>query len=359
MNRQIRIDIVRLALVSLLALVLVGALTLAMKQFALAQGASDPTLHLTPTTLNVSEVGMTSTHEVEVSNVSDLYGVEFSVAYNPNVVQPLDMEPGTTPGVQITVGPVFTDMGEDYYVGRNVAYTSTGAIEFQATLRSPASPFSGTGAVAFVTWECIAEGESAVTFTMSKLGSYPDGGAIAHVASGGTVICSDGGGTVDTPTLSGRVLLQGRNAHDDIYIFVTTDQSGIEAADIALESPIPGVPYTVTNAAGDFSLLLYEPPAPYELPYKCLQAIHKGYLLGQYCPSGGFTADENLGTITLPGGDATGDNKINIFDLALIAARYNSDDETADINGDGTVDIYDLVITAGNLNTSGPVEDWQ
>ncbi len=357
MKRKVMLNGVRLVLTGVLGIVLIGALAIALQQFALAQGASDPALQFTPGVLTISSIGMTSTQGIEVDGVSDLYGVEFTIEYDPNVVQPVDMEPETTPGVQIEAGPLFTSAGEDYYVGRNIAYTETGDINFQATLRSPAPPFSGTETAALVTWACIAEGESAVTFTLSKLGSYPDGGVITHVANGGAIVCSDE--VVDTPTISGRVQLQGRNVHDETYIFVVTEQTDITASDITLESPIPGVPYTVTNAAGDFSLLLYDPPAPYELPYKCLQAIHKGYLVGQYCPTGGFTTDENLGVITLPGGDATEDDQINIFDLALIAARYNSDDETADINGDGTVDIYDLVITAGNLNISGPVEDWQ
>jgi hypothetical protein len=356
---SIKTKMIRLALAGFLAVTLLAGVLVATERLVLAQGASDPTLQMTPDVLTIAGVGMTNTQEIEVIGVSDLYGVEFTIEYDPNVVQPIDREPGTTPGVQIAVGPLFTGAGEDYYVGRNVAYTDTGDIDFQATLRSPAPPFSGTETAALVTWACIAEGESAVTFTMSKLGSYPDGGVISHAVSGGTVACSEEPPPSDAPTISGRVLLQGRNVHEGTYIFVVTEQTDITASNITLESPIPGVPYTTTNATGDFSLLLYEPPAPYELPYKCLQAVQKGYLVGQYCPSGGFTTDEDLGVITLPGGDATEDDKINIFDLAFIAARYNSDDETADVNGDGTVDIYDLVITAGNLNLNGPVEDWQ
>jgi len=66
-----------------------------------------------------------------------------------------------------------------------------------------------------------------------------------------------------------------------------------------------------------------------------------------------------LGGITLPGGDVTGDNAIDIFDLAYIGSRYNTTDPTADINADGLVDIFVLVITAGNYDNRGPAQDWK
>jgi YVTN family beta-propeller protein len=48
-------------------------------------------------------------------------------------------------------------------------------------------------------------------------------------------------------------------------------------------------------------------------------------------------------------GDLNGDKVINILDLALVAARYGSDDPSTDLNADGRVDILDLVIIAANF----------
>jgi YVTN family beta-propeller protein len=56
------------------------------------------------------------------------------------------------------------------------------------------------------------------------------------------------------------------------------------------------------------------------------------------------------------GSDVTGDGRVDIFDLAYVAARFSRNVPTADLNGDGQVDIADLVIVAGNYGNqeSGP-----
>jgi YVTN family beta-propeller protein len=61
--------------------------------------------------------------------------------------------------------------------------------------------------------------------------------------------------------------------------------------------------------------------------------------------SNGFSLDV-FSQVALMQGDATADGTIDIFDLAYIASRYNSDDYTADVNGDGLVDIFDLSFVA-------------
>ncbi|MCB0164879.1 MAG: hypothetical protein KDI79_11675 [Anaerolineae bacterium] len=63
----------------------------------------------------------------------------------------------------------------------------------------------------------------------------------------------------------------------------------------------------------------------------------------------------DMGRITLLGGDVTGDDFINILDLALIASLYNTDDPQADINGDQQVNLIDLVMTATNYRRRGPM----
>jgi len=329
----------------LLPAALLATLLLTPHQHAAAQGST--VLRIDPPSLTIPSDG-TGVTEVQVADVSNFYGVEFTIEFNEEIVEVVDAEPDTTPGVQVGVGAVFTDQDPDYFVSRNYVYTDTGVIEFQATLRNPAPPFTGTGTMASITWRCVGEGESPVTLTMSAL-SDSNGDPITptHTVEHGTIEC----GPPPNGVASGTVLLQGRDDHSDTYIFVTTEMT---ACVTAADTPIPGVPYAVTDAQGNFKITLYDPPDPYELPYVCLQAIQHGYLVGQYCLPEGESWG-NLSTITLLGGDATEDDKINIFDLALIAARYESDDVTADVNGDDKVDIYDLVITAGNMGASGPV----
>jgi hypothetical protein len=350
-----RITIVHILLPAalLVTLLLMATLLLTPQQHAAAQGLTP--IRIEPPDSEI-DVGDTVATAVQVVDVENFCGVEFRLTFDPDIVQPEDSDL-STPGSQIAVGPVFTDQDPNYFVGRNHVYTETGVIEFRAALRSPAPSFNMTGTVASITWMGIVSGTSDLTLEDVKL-SDCNGDPIAPDPQNGQVkVEGDGNGDNgdDGETVSGTVELQGRGDYSGTYVFVTTEVS----ACVTVETiPIPGLPYAVTDAQGCFEITLYDPPSPYDPPYRCLQAMQHGYLIGQYClPTGESWGD--LGTITLPGGDATEDDKINIFDLALIAARYGGDDVTADINGDDNVDIYDLVITAGNMGNSGPVTDWE
>lgn len=141
--------------------------------------------------------------------------------------------------------------------------------------------------------------------------------------------------------VSGTVLLQGRTDHSGVQILLS---EGPCAAALATAST------TTTGPGGYFEIAAL--PAGQNQPY--LQVVQSGYLTGQHnMPAG------NLGVITLPGGDVTGDGLIDIFDLSFIALRYNGHDPSADITADGLVDVFDLVIAAGNYGREGPVKDWR
>jgi hypothetical protein len=86
----------------------------------------------------------------------------------------------------------------------------------------------------------------------------------------------------------------------------------------------------------------------------CLQVVRRGYLIGQKSAPQG-----NVGTLTLPAGDVTGDDTIDIFDVTFIASRYGSNDPLADVTGDGAIDIFDLTLVANNLGLSGPITQWR
>jgi hypothetical protein len=345
MKRITHIKMARVLLPVAFASALLAALMLVFAPGQFASALSPGTVLLvSPTNLTIPGVGYTGTNEIQVTDVFSLfYGVE----YDEKVVQPVDADP-YTPGVQIGVGPVFTDQAPLYFVARNWVYTDTGSVAFRTSLYSTALPFTGTGTVANVTWECLSKGQSPVTFAMSKLADYPDGHVIPHTVAHGTIDCQDGS------ELEGKILLQGRSDHSDTYVFVTIDPCPAPVQIASMDIPIPDLPSAVTDASGHFEIDLY-PDRTGNDDYKCLQAFHHGYLVGQK----DLPPYKNLGTITLLGGDATEDDCINIFDLALIAARYGTSDVTADVNGDDVVDIYDLVIAAGNYDKCGPQGNWQ
>jgi exo-beta-1,3-glucanase (GH17 family) len=141
--------------------------------------------------------------------------------------------------------------------------------------------------------------------------------------------------------ISGTVLLQGRTDHKGSQIFLS------EAPCTSIRSTT--VADTVTDAQGRFSL-----SPTFDQSYQCLQVVQPGYLTGQFnFPRG------DLGTLTLLAGDVNRDNRIDILDLAFIAAHYDRATPAADVNGNGVVDIFDLSLTAKNYQRGGPVSNWQ
>lgn len=138
--------------------------------------------------------------------------------------------------------------------------------------------------------------------------------------------------------IAGTVLLQGRSDHSGTRIFLSP---------ATCPASTGTTPAAVTAADGSFEIITNGQT------YACLQAIQPGYLTGQSDLPG-----EQLGSVTLLGGDVNGDDLIDIFDLAYIGARFDSADPGADINRDNLVDIFDLVIAAGNYDKAGPVRQW-
>jgi hypothetical protein len=132
-------------------------------------------------------------------------------------------------------------------------------------------------------------------------------------------------------------LLQGRNNHGGTQIYLS---------EAPCPTPRPLTPTLTTEANGRFEFF-----APAGERYRCLLAYQPGYLMAQQRSPRG-----DMGTVSLLGGDVTGDNLIDIFDLALIGSRYGTGDAMGDINADGQVNIIDLVLTASNYGQKGPIE---
>lgn len=142
--------------------------------------------------------------------------------------------------------------------------------------------------------------------------------------------------TKQTVTFSGTILLQGRTDHSGTSIYLTETS----CAEASFTNPA-----ATTKADGSFAITAAD-----DQDFECLRASHPGYLSAQQSFPG-----QSLGSFTLPGGDANGDQVVDILDLAMIATLYRTDDPTGDINGDGLVNIFDLVITASNYQERGPI----
>jgi hypothetical protein len=347
---------------AILAIALVVVLVLPGS--ALAQPSKMPTfqsplasISLSPSDLSLPLADSTGTTDVQVSNVSNLAGVEFHFSFDPTQLQVESAAGGAffnQNGVPMPLVPVFNN--------------TTGKVDFVGSIVAPAAPFSGAGPVAVgsVTWKlvtCPATGSIPLNFSNTKL-SNSNGGTISYDAVNGQVTCDVAVPTptptpsptptpLPTPTptptpgpstpLVGMVLLQGRTDQSGTDVYLTEDACpAVQAVSV---KGLPNVVSAVTDAAGNFTLT---PLAGHT--YQCVLASHDKYLTARKsAPS------SDLGTVTLPGGNVVADKSINIFDLARIANAIGTSDPTSDVNGDGSVDIYDLTIAAGNFGKEGPV----
>lgn len=145
---------------------------------------------------------------------------------------------------------------------------------------------------------------------------------------------------MQTVQVSGEVRLQGRQDYSGVEVQVRRQSGDDELESFAL------LPAQVTDFEGGFSFTAQGALV--------ITARQPGYLDAQARVT--VTSDEllELGSTTLYGGDVTGDNLIDIGDLAYMGASFNSADLKSDINSDGQVDILDLTMAAANFLMRGP-----
>lgn len=126
----------KFGLLKIFLLLLTAVLTAAP---ASAQG--DTRIFLQP----VSDSGDTVTVDVIAENVTELYGVEFLLTYDPAAIEVVDVRPEQD-GVQINAGVLLpADQG---FVVANQANPENGTISFAMTLLNPAPAVSGSGSLA-------------------------------------------------------------------------------------------------------------------------------------------------------------------------------------------------------------------
>jgi hypothetical protein len=108
----------------------------------------------------------TLTVEVMIDNISNMYGAEFRLHYDPAVLAVQDLNPDQN-GAQIEVGTLLPlDKG---FVVANKVDESTGEIIFAMTLLNPAPPAEGSGPLARVSFKVLQNSPSTLTIEHAKL----------------------------------------------------------------------------------------------------------------------------------------------------------------------------------------------
>lgn len=346
---------------------------LALQEPAGAQGR-DTILILIPASAQISPDDVITT-DVGVSGLSSLAAIQFKIRFDPNVLQVVDGADPSQPATQVTLGERFGN----WVPHRNDVSNGAGLIDVDLVVSGPDQAVSGSATVVSITWRAVGAGISDLTF--SEFGLTDSGTAIVPVIRNGWIEVlaetdiptptdiatpsntptftataastpaevptktpvptrEPGGPVAPESVITGVVRLQGRSAYAGTNMFL---------GEAVCPGSLPASPAAITDEAGHFAIT----PAPGRA-YQCLQAVQPGYLTGQKASPHG-----DVGSLTLPGGDVIGDNRIDLEDLKAIAADYHGMTSSADLNADGVVDVYDLAMASGNFGQQGPVEDWQ
>src|SRR5688572_15049500 len=104
--------------------------------------------------------------DLMVEDVSDLYGAEFRLKYDPAVLAVLDSQPNQ-PGVQIEPGQLLpVNQG---FVVMNEANPNDGTVTFAMTLLNPAPAVNGTGNLGRVTFNVLQDSPTTIDLTKADL----------------------------------------------------------------------------------------------------------------------------------------------------------------------------------------------
>jgi hypothetical protein len=122
---------------------------------------------ISPSQASLAGVGETVELDIEVQDVTDLYGALLRLTFDPSVVQVQDADPRpSAPGVQIRPGD-FLDPSQ--FVAVNEADNATGEILFAVTQLRPAEGQNGSGVLATVIFEAMDPGTSPVQLVEVRL----------------------------------------------------------------------------------------------------------------------------------------------------------------------------------------------
>ena len=163
-----------------LGLVVMGVSAAPFQTQSAAVGADEATVSLTsPTTIEGCAEAQIA---VWVNDVTDLYGSDIKLSFDPGVLEVVDFDSAEL-GIQVESGG-FLKPG---YVIRNVADNATGAIQYALTQINPTAPASGSGVLFIVHLRArSAQSVTQIAFTSVEL-SDRNGHMIPATAAGASI----------------------------------------------------------------------------------------------------------------------------------------------------------------------------
>lgn len=152
--------------------------------------------------------GDTAIVEIQVADVSDLFGADLTIRFDPAILQVIDANP-LVPGVQVEPGAFLDISGGKGFVVKNEADNTTGTINYAATLLSPAPAVSGTGPIVRIAFQGTAPGTSSVKLESVQLSDSSANPIQATIKDGSVTVVTAPPTTPPTVPPGGNVLITG------------------------------------------------------------------------------------------------------------------------------------------------------
>jgi len=154
--------------------------------------ALDTMVFIDPSSREVT-VDATTTVNIRIDNVTNLFGAEVHLKFDPpTLLEVVDADSGVA-GVQIQPGTFL----KPHFTAQNVVYQASGEIHFAISQGPGDAPVSGSGVLATITFKGVGVGTSTLSFTNVILAA-PGGVPISTGTQGGSVTVA--GEETPTPT---------------------------------------------------------------------------------------------------------------------------------------------------------------
>jgi len=291
----------------------------------------DPTL-VPPATFKIN---------VTIEDVRDLYGYQFNLTFDKNVLVCLQTE-------------VLDVLNETYYIPNQMIDNTRGFVFINVTYYSPAIPLDIDGPTTLVTIKFRVKSLGATNLTLTDTGLVdPDGQPITHEVHDGffqSLIVDVG--IVDI-SAAPTALYPGGNVNVSVTATNTGNATETFSIDVYRNSTLlttlnvtglaPNTNYTVTFVWNTLGVSW----GKYVLSAQILPLPFETHISDN-------TLIDGIVKLKIPG-DINNDDVVDIFDATLASLAFASKpgspnwNPDADLNGDGLVDIFDMIILSSHF----------
>lgn len=214
-----------------------------------AQSGTVVRLVVTPGQINA---GDTTTVQIQIDNVTNLTAADVQVSFDPAVLQGVDANDQQT-GIQLQPGNLLTP---DFIVTNNID-NATGLAQYALAQFGTTPPVSGSGVLATITFQGVADGVSLLTFALTDLVNV-DSTIIAVTTQNGQITVGQGGPDPDTPTPTNTPTLDLVGTPTETPTPTTTLAPDVTPTDTPIPTSTP-LPTVTPTASPTFTPI---PPVP-------------------------------------------------------------------------------------------------